>query len=85
MGKVSRRILVTDSGLSEFYFSKKGMKQNKAKYNTQTPSTVTALSIPEERINTQKSVWSAHHTQVSDWLMVSLQDEFTHMVSEFKN
>lgn len=52
MGEVSRRILGTDSGLSEFYFSKKGMKQNKAKYNSQTPSTVTTLSIPEEPINT---------------------------------
>ena len=51
MGEMSRRILGTDSGLSEFYFSKKGMKQNKAKYTTQTP-TVTTLSIPEERINT---------------------------------
>lgn len=52
MGEVSRRILGTDSVLSEFYFSKKDMKQNKAKYNTQTPSTVTTLSVPEERINT---------------------------------
>ena len=54
MGEVSRRILGTDSGLSEFYFSKKGMKQNKAKYTTQTP-TVTTLSIPEERINTKNN------------------------------
>lgn len=52
MGEVSGRILGTDSALSEFYFSKKGMKQNKAKYNSQTPSTVTTLSIPEEPINT---------------------------------